>query len=245
MQPDILTSRIEFARSAEKRRDEIRFQRDVERRRDLKEERTKTQDVENDLNDLALGVVLATDTQIAEFAVTLDTYDEATVKALMKNEELLDEAREKVEALLGKAYVLPDGRRVFKTNDGLQVFDEFGVELDSTVIDPNEISDTLPRWEIVVEARGGVEKLETERTEILDFQQRVDDARERLDDDGLTTDDLDDMKNALEAEMPLAVRQQMANFVPSSNVTIKADFAGAASLPLVPAERAPVAGLDF
>lgn len=244
MQPDILTSRIEFARSAEKRRDEIRFQRDVERRRDLKEERAKRQGTESDLNDLALGIVLATDVQIAEFSVTLDSYDEATVKALFENEKLLDAAREKVEALLGEAYVLADRRRVFKTRDGLQVFDEFGTELDAETIDPDEIADGHPTWEDFLLSTNERDRLEAERTEILDFQQRVDDARDRLDDDGLTTDDLDDMKGMLEADMPLAVRQQMPDFVPSAQIEMKADFSGAAALSSAVPERVIAPGMD-
>lgn len=244
MRTDVLTARIEFARSAEKRREEVRFHRDAERRREAKEVKDRAQDIETDLGDIALGAILATDTQIAEFAVHLDTYDEATVKALLQNEQWLDVAREKLEALRGKGHLLPDGRRVFKTQSGFQVFDEFGVELDASIIHPNEIPDTNPRWEEFVEARNNVLRLEAERTEILDFQQRTDEARERLDGDGLTADDLDEMKDALEADMPLSVREQMPDFAPSRTIEMKVDFAGAAELVAKP-DRSPVPALDY
>lgn len=89
---------------------------------------------EAELSSFADAIVSAS--EIAEFEVDLDRYDTATVAALQENEVQLAQVRERMDALLGQAYVLPDGRRVFKTEDGLRVFDESGKELDASTIDP-------------------------------------------------------------------------------------------------------------
>ena len=44
-----------------------------------------------------------------------------------------------------QAYLLPDGRRVFKTEDGSRVFDEHSIEV--TDFDPETIEDWRPRRE--------------------------------------------------------------------------------------------------
>jgi hypothetical protein len=114
----------EFARSAAYREEQIRFFKEVERRH--KEERI-TDRIEDDMTDLArASVAMATDTQIAEFRVELDDYRAATVESLMEDEQRLAEIRERIEKELAQAYVLPDGRRVFKFRDGVRVIDEFG-----------------------------------------------------------------------------------------------------------------------
>lgn len=90
---------------------------------------------------------MATPTQVEEFEIKLDSYDEAIVTALMENQELLDAVRNEITAMLSQAYVLEDGRRVFKTEDGTQVFDEFGTEVQADEVDPLQIDDSLPTWE--------------------------------------------------------------------------------------------------
>ena len=68
---------------------------------------------------------VATDMQIQEFEAKLDRYEAATVAALIENQERLDVVTAQMIVLLDQTYVLEDGRRVFKTEDGTQVFDEF------------------------------------------------------------------------------------------------------------------------
>lgn len=157
--------------------------------------------------EFAVAMISAADA--AEFRIELDTYDTATIEALQVNECELVEARENVGKMLARAYVLPDGRRVFETEDGLRVFDEKGNELDASVITPGEIEDSHPKWEVYDRARQGVDGLEQQRTSILDYQAKLDDARERLDAGDLTRDEFDRLRADLKAEMPDAVRDQI------------------------------------
>ncbi|MEM1163508.1 MAG: hypothetical protein AAGJ28_21455, partial [Pseudomonadota bacterium] len=53
----------------------------------------------------------------------------------------------RIDALLEGAFIMPDGRRVFKSEDGQRVYDEFGKEVGRDGIDPDLIPDGLPAWE--------------------------------------------------------------------------------------------------
>ncbi|MEL6933399.1 MAG: hypothetical protein AAFO17_09940 [Pseudomonadota bacterium] len=70
-----------------------------------------------------------------------------TVEALISNQEALDAVKERIDVILMRAHALEDGRRVFKTEDGTQVFDQFGEEVGPEVIAPEDIDDSAPRWE--------------------------------------------------------------------------------------------------
>lgn len=157
----------------------------------------------------AFAVAMVTAEETAAFRVELDTYDAATVAALHENEHELVEAREQVSRLLARAHVLPDGRRVFETEDGLRVFDEKGNELDASVITPEEIDDSKPRWEELERNRDVVKALEQQRTDILDYQAKLDDARERIDAGDMTHDEFERLRAGLKADMPEAVRDQI------------------------------------
>lgn len=58
---------------------------------------------------LSAAVTIASDVQITEFKVKLDTYDAATVTALMENQVLLDAVRESLDLILSRAHVLENG----------------------------------------------------------------------------------------------------------------------------------------
>lgn len=173
-----------------------------------KRQRDDRMEAEGDLLEAAV-TALATAEQIKVFEVKLDRYDEATVKALQENERQLDIVNEKIEELLGQAYVLQDGRRVFKTKDGQRVFDEHGAELSAEEIDPGLIEDHRPQWETFSEQKMQQRMLMQERGELLDYQERLDKTRERLDDEDLTAKELDDLDKDLMEDMPLAVKRQL------------------------------------
>lgn len=224
--------RSDFARSANWRRErDLHFQRDRERRRS-KEERADR--IEGELSDLAAIATIATEAQLAEFRATLDEYDEATVEALMLNEEQLRDVRAKLEDMLGKAYVLEDGRRVFKSEDGVRVFDEHGARLTPDEVDPNAIEDWRPTWESFETLSDSENALLQERQRILDFQEKVDHARATADKEGLTTDELNDLEDSLEADMPLAVRRQIDGYEAPPSVEARSSFTQAAGNPLSP-----------
>lgn len=157
----------------------------------------------------AMGVVLAAAEDIAEFRLQLDAYDATTVEALMENREALEAARKRIDLMLAKAYVLPDGRRVFKTEDGLRVFDEHGQELSPETIDPAEIDDSKPKWEAFKAEIDAEKRLIEERQDLLAYQEKLDAARKRLDNGEITQQELDRIKDELVADMPDAVREKL------------------------------------
>lgn len=196
--------RAEFARSAAYRREQDRFFKETEKR--LKDDR-KVERLDDDLADLATVAVLASDEDLAEFQITLDAYDAATVEALMENEQQLEAVRERINAMLSEAYVLPDGRRVFKSKDGQRVFDEHGQELSPQEIDPNLIEEWRPRHEDFAAEIRLQDDLTDERDTLLRYQEKLDEARARIEGDDVTKQDIADIRADLDASMPIGVRE--------------------------------------
>lgn len=155
----------------------------------------------------AIQTTLASPEKIAEFTVKLDRYDTATVQALMDNERELTAARKDIETMLLKAHVLPDGRRVFKTEDGTRVFDEHGAELKSEEIAPESIADDRPRSEKFFGRRADERRLAHERTAVIEYQEKLDLARERTKDPNLTEEELSSLDRELSDGMPERVRK--------------------------------------
>jgi len=126
---------------ARQRRWFIKAKHDHQRREEIADK------IEDGVAALATEVVMATQTQIQTFEVKLDSYDAATVTALMENQELIDAVTDRIADILTRAYVMQDGRRVFKTEDGTQVFDEFGTEVSADELDRELIGDNRPTYE--------------------------------------------------------------------------------------------------
>ncbi|TAA53908.1 hypothetical protein [Shinella sp. JR1-6] len=204
-------------------------------RRDRKEDLT---DDAGEVLDFALAVISASDAN--ELRFELDLYGTGTVAALQQNEIELLEAREQVEKLLLKAHVMPDGRRVFKTEDGTRVFDEYGKELAEEVIRAEDIDGRSPRWETFSAARGRVDALESERAEIIAYQDKLDAARERLDSGEMTRKEFDDLRDELKADMPDAVRAQIPDMESTQKPDASADAGPAAETLDIPDDMEPV-----
>jgi hypothetical protein len=81
-------------------------------------------------------------------------------------------------SLRSQAYVLPDGRHLFNTNDGQRVFGESGAQLKREELDPGLVGDKLPKWEAMKPQLDARHDLEQERGKLLEFQAKVDKARE-------------------------------------------------------------------
>lgn len=168
---------------------------------------------------------------ISEFRVQLDDYDTVTVEALMENQAAIDAVQERIEAMLQDAHILPDGRRVFKTKDGMRVFDEHGQELPPEIIDPMTIDDMKPRWESFSADMNEWERLMQEREQLHDYQAKLDDARERLDSGEITQDELDKLKTVLAEDVPVAVREKLGlekpqvEIAPAHDATVTAEAA--------------------
>lgn len=126
----------------------------IKARRDHERKEEAADNLQDDILALAAEVILATEIQIEEFKVKLDAYDEATIIALMENQEQLDAINAQLLSMLERAYVMDDGRRVFKTEDGTQVFDEFANEVTCDELDFDLISPDSPTWEQRLELLG-------------------------------------------------------------------------------------------
>ena len=196
--------RTEFAKRAERREEDQRL---FEFNRKKNKERDKDEDARESDADGALIVVMATDAEIADFTVELDAYDTATVEALTINREQMEAVQADLEEMLGEAYVLEDGRRVFKTEDGLRVFDEKGQELSADDLDPGLIDDRKPTWETYSSSISTYDSLAKERTGLLDYQNDLDTVRERLKAGDVSADELRQMDDDLRRSLPDAVKK--------------------------------------
>lgn len=154
-------------------------------------------------------LVLATPAQIEAFSDRLDAYDAATVQALMDNGRALDEVRHQREMMEASAYQLSDGQPVFKSEDGVHVFDRRGDALSRETVDPNVIPDAAPHWESFKIAADTEHKLLVDRQHLHEFQQRLDDDRETLSKGNVTADALSRMDEALRRDQPEAVKALM------------------------------------
>lgn len=202
----------EFAQAALNRREDIRHRErlalaDAQARARTAE--AVSQQKRRELEAAALQSALAPLPRAAEFRTRLDTYDAKTVEALIENQQAIDAIRGQIDDMLGKAHVLPDGRRVFKTTDGQKVFDEHGQELSSELIDPRHIDDKKPKWEAFKEVTLERARLAQEREQLLDYQAKLDQTRERLDKSEITNGDLDELERTLKDDMPDPIRRKV------------------------------------
>lgn len=203
-------------------------------RRDRKEDLTEDA---GEVLDFALAIISTTEAN--ELRFELDLYGTGAVAALQKNEIELMKAREQLDRLLLKAHVMPDGRRVFKTEDGKRVFDENGLELSEDIIHADEIDDSRPRWE---EAKGAIDRIEAltqERADIIEYQDKLDAARDRLDSGEMTRKEFDDLRHELKADMPDAVRAQIPDMESTQKPDATADAVPAAETLDIPDDMVP------
>ncbi len=204
------------------------FRRQAERIRDQQEKEKAEQESFDDAVDF-VAIATITQMQVERMQDRLSVHDAAVIRALMDNREALDAVQAAIGEKLEQAYLLEDGRRVFKTRDGTRVFDEHGLELKPEDLDPESIEDFRPRWEDYqtdLEARLA---LEQERDELLDYQQRLDAAQARLEEGEVDPVAFADMEALLVEDVPDAVRRQLPSNEP-------------AHLRVQPAEPAALAG---
>lgn len=84
----------------------------------------------------------------------------------------MDEVNARIEILLSQAYVMEDGRRVFKTEDGAQVFDEFGEEVTRDKLDFDLISPNSPTFEQFSQETDRLRYLEERKKTLQAFQDK-------------------------------------------------------------------------
>jgi hypothetical protein len=124
--------------------------------------------------------------------------------------------------MLENATTLPDGRKVFKTRDGMRVFDQHGKELPPDELDPKAIGDEKTRWEDYKSQRDAKTELERERAQLLEYQTKLDEARNRLKDGDITADELKDIETKLDADMPEELRQKLGKSKPEEDQKFEA-----------------------
>ncbi|MEM6466213.1 MAG: hypothetical protein AAF679_06890 [Pseudomonadota bacterium] len=169
-----------------------------ERARELIEKEKQARgEARSELLDLMANAPSAA--QAAAFRSRLDHWDAANMEAILDLQEALTAAQDQVRRTLAQAFVLTDGRRVFRTEDGLRVFDEHVIDL-SAEIDPDSIEAFRPSWERFQADQQHVEDVEAALAQRLQLQDRLDQAREDLDAGALSVEDLD----ALDAEFSAA-----------------------------------------
>jgi len=196
----------EFGRKA----DHLRAQHVMRHQREEKDRKARAERTDNDLSEFADAalVVVGTD-EVISFRAELDQFDTATIIALEDNRLALERVQEQADAVLERAHVLPDGRRVFKTEDGTQVIDEFGEEIEPDIIDSDDIDDSHPHWEEFEPYHNEEKRLIAEQTELLSYQEKLDAARERLDAGDITREEFDALRDELQATLPDAIRRHV------------------------------------
>lgn len=220
----------------------IKARQDQQKRADIEDR------LDNDILGLATEAIMASQIQIEEFRVKLDTYDEATVIALMENQAALDLVNARLQALLDRAYVMEDGRRVFKTEDGTQVFDENGQEVGPDQLDFDLIDSSHPSWEAYKPDFERRNALDAERQGILDFQDKLDTARDKIAEGDISADDLDDLDADLLEAMPPAVARNMPVYeppAPTPNVSSAFTASTKPSAAEIPADAKPTIQPDM
>lgn len=161
-----------------------------DRRREIAEDK-----LEANLFTDAVAASIATEIQIEKFEFELTQYearldasdekltamDEAIVLAIVEQLELRDFLLAEREMMLADAFVLPDGRRIFKSLDGETVKDEHGEIISAEEFNPDQIPDGAPSLEGFEKNRDDLAKNKKELGALHDAQEEV---RKHLEDNG-------------------------------------------------------------
>ena len=228
IRPDPDEFRRTFSRHAEEKR-----HREFERsqRRIRKTDAAKLENNEDEeFMAVAQAAVEATAESIAAFEAKLTEYEALTVEEIMFLRERIDSLLKEREMLLENAFVLPDGRRVFKTEDGQSVYDEQGKQVSRDIVDPDSIGDDKTSWEAIRRNSTAIERTGQRLEEALEFQGELDDIRESLDKDDLSANELKGLEQRLERSVPTSIRiRQTALEADGEPTKATPEFAAAAS----------------
>lgn len=113
----------------------------------------------------------------------LDRLEDAALRAYDRNTEALGRAQDALALALQNAYqlTLPDGAQIPVFQDGDVVRTETGDIVDPELLDGENIGSGHTGWNERNTLQNDVERLETERSEIEDFLDTIDETREFLD----------------------------------------------------------------
>lgn len=182
------------------------------RREDDREAETRRQDFDQTTDAFSVVAGL-TDLSIAEMrepiVTRIDWHQTALVQALVANREEREQAQQRLDEMLGEAFVLPDGRRVFRTQDGLRVFDEDGEEVPLDDLDPDMIEDWRPDAESFFDTRAEFEALEEEHDALFAYQEALEDTETKLESGALSQSDLSEIETLLNEAAPDRLRRYL------------------------------------
>jgi len=189
----------------------------------------KQEQAEDEFLDLVASVILADPIEVEAFRADLDTYDALTIEAIMENREILEALYLERDIALENAYLLDDGMHVFKSEDGVRVFDKEGNQISPEIVEPDQIPDHHTTHEAWQGIRNKIHKHEIVDQKLLDYQEKLDTARERLDDGELTQEEFDELKDGIEEDMPIEVHRKLPDYDPSQETDLKSDFTATAT----------------
>ncbi|WP_299500465.1 hypothetical protein [uncultured Roseobacter sp.] len=176
-------------------------------------------------SNLLTAILAGGDTKYAvrlkELNDRVGLHHNATIEALLENQELLDAVQLRMDHLLSEAYILPDGRRVFKSEDGLRVEDEFGAVVPASELDPNSIEDYRPSLEVWESAWEERQALNKQREELIAYQNKLDQAQILIDQGGLSDEDFADLDDLMINNVPDAVRSRLPSAEPAHRTDLE------------------------
>jgi len=207
----------------------------------------KQEQAEDEFLDLVASVILADPIEVEAFRADLDTYDALTIEAIMENREILEALYLERDTALENAYQLDDGTYVFKSEDGVRIFDKEGNRLSPEIVEPNQIPDHHTTHETWQDIRNKIHKHEIIDQKLLDYQEKLDTTREHLDDGELTQEEFDELKDGIEKDMPIEVCRKLPDYDPSQETELTPDFTASVAVEqatkLVTADMSIDAGL--
>ena len=112
---------------------------------------------------------------------TLQQEETSVRKALTIIDQRLEQARERLDHLLAKAHTLPDGTKVFRSENTNMAFTIDGRQLSEEEKNSIEWDGTRPSLEDYREAKEAVEKSEQDKEQIVAYEKHIlNPARERI-----------------------------------------------------------------
>jgi hypothetical protein len=164
-----------------------------------------------------MRTVMATQERIAEFQRKLDMLERASYEALIENEERLAAARDELDRIREQAMevTMPDGTAAKVYRDGDKVRDDDGTEVSPEIIRPDDISPGRPDWQQRRAIGNEIDDLARQRRDIIEFRERLDQAREKSSGDQIVEEELSVLEKEL-GDMPEPVTRHLPSDSPAS-----------------------------
>ena len=156
----------------------------------------------------------AIEEQTVQFSRRLAEAEEATARALEAARARETEAARQLQQVRDRADMTADGRRFYRTEDGRAAYFEDGQRLTQDQLAAGTARAGAPSWETYKTTNAERQQATASREAVQAYSDRLHASRERLQQGGLSADDLRDMENGLDA-MPQEVRAQMRQPDPS------------------------------